>query len=334
MGGIGHGGGSNPCTIHAGGYGWTMTDSEPAFHPFTDEQVELWIGVLGPFFQRTVRPVVIRRRPSDTFRQYHYGSAQVLRVGTHLILVTAGHNIDEDGKSHLLGLSESNEVRDGQIYWLGGQRRHGWSAKAKMEDGASGRVFEAETDVAVVEVTEEECRRFGFEPISIEQASPRQAWPGEFMAVIGFATANFDVSRVDEGIVVANYLHLASAAVDPAKWHEKWDPSLHRVAEYPVDEVRRIVPGGAIWTKLPESPEGISGCAMWAVPEYQGGLFSFKNAQILGIEYAYFRGMVVGCGMSAVATLIADVWPDTRSVLAGLGWRLHESELTQLADGA
>lgn len=271
-----------------------------------------------------VRPVATRPVGSTAVEEIKFGSGQVLRVGDLLILVTAGHNL-KDGRGVLeVGLLPDGSFEPHEIRWLGASRGQVNATYVELTHKVTGEKVRAELDVGIVEITESEAIEHKFTPISLDQVADRTLEHGDIAVVFGYPGALYE--RLGGMKVRPMFMHFTSVGHRADEWAPGWVPGLHQVVLYPDGHTTRTTREGKADHKLPD-PRGISGCAIWALPERPGKLFSYKEAQMVGIQYVHngTRELLLGNAMGPVLRVIAEVVPGAREIITAYGHDVGDS---------
>lgn len=291
---------------HRDEVGWNvgMADEPEPMHMPSEEG--RWIA---NYLDRVVRPVVSRVADDTAFRYDVHGSGQVIRLGDRFILVTAGHNLVEDGWVHQLGVARSDRMTDGTIHWLD-ERRVGLAEKA----GIDLDPWEVTIDVAVVELSDVECRTCGFDPIALELVSTAELVPEDNAVLIGFPVDRFDQSRLAQGIVKVTPVGLVLRPAEPGAWPPGLFPGIHHVLDFPMGIVGKV-DGGAVTPVAVPDPGGMSGCGIWGHRPPRGS--KRREFGMVGVahEHPKDRSVIVGTGMRSVLSLIAETYPDTADII-------------------
>lgn len=299
--------------------------------PMDGEMAQLTTLALQGHLPSVVRPIALRRKATDGIAEWHFGSAQVVRIGERLILVTAAHNLadgDLTTKTWDLGLSDlaDNWFDKKSTYWLDDQRLWTWANGALLlhsETGEQTQVGDREIDLAAVEVTPEEVERFGFTPINHTGFFPAGLGPGIYALLFGYPTELYDTSQIEAGRVRARFMCLATQGAPLEHWGEPWRQAIAQVLMYPEKDVDRWDGASARPDPLPH-PGGISGSTIWTA-RHDGGLFSYKNLVFCGIQHTYNEAnrTVRGNNAGAVVNLIANHWADAKPLFEALGFRVE-----------
>lgn len=293
------------------------------------DELEYTAAALQGYLTRVVRPVVLSPRKGTPLAGCKYGSGQVLAVGDRLVLLTAAHNLSgtkaRETMDFVVGLSRTNKVQSEDIHWLTGERLVVWGRDLELTHEATQETRIADGDVAIVEVFPSEVEEYGFEPVSLDQLDLGDLQEHQFAIVVGFPAAMYNIKEVDEGRIHARWMAYVTVGTPTGDWHPDWHPRVHQVVRYdPGNSVRLTVDGEE---RLPDVPCGISGCAIWTAHYQEGRLFSYKDALLCGVQYAFWKDMLVGTNAHTVATMIATAFPDTKSIFQDLGLIVAEGKL-------
>ena len=286
---------------------------------------------LTPFLRRVVRPIALRKYPSDIIKDWEFGSAQVISVADHYILLTAAHNI-RSTQYVRVGLTDHPDsvFVEEDVYWLDDARTLAVAVGARIKHQAADGEAQVDVDVAAIELTQEEVERFGFEPIGAEAFAPGPIKADTFAIVCGYPTAMYNTSEIGKGRVRARYMSLMTTGIDREEWMAEWSQSTHQVVRYPDREIARFRNDMMMSDVLP-APGGISGCTFWTPIIRPDEVFSSKVAAFCGIEHTHCpaRRLIVGNNADAVVNLIGSIWPATRGVFEACGFAVQQGEFKE-----
>jgi len=297
------------------------------------------LALVGHLAQ-VVRPVALRRKAGDPIKTWKFGSAQVIRIAGHNILVTAAHNFGEMGaetREMDFGLTDdpNNHFTEAGTYWLDdASRTWAWTSSAVLRNENTGDTRGADADIAAVEITDEEVQRFGFEVVEPSALFAMPLGERVYAVVFGYPTRLYNLDRLEQGEVYARYMCFATQGVPTKEWKDDWSQVVHQVVRYPSEDVDQWDGSKAVPSDLPE-PDGISGCTIWTARVEADKLFSFKNLAFCGIQHTYSpsRGVLLGNNAQTVASMLAIIWPDTAAVLRELGFEVMDDGFQRVVLG-
>ncbi|MCK6505735.1 hypothetical protein L6R53_20470 [Myxococcota bacterium] len=280
-----------------------MSDSESS--PFvrsttTRKDAEFMVESVKHKMWEWTQPLALGR-PGNALSEIEVGSGVAVNVDGHYFLLTADHNVLLGRSGYRqVGLIPRGLTRAEDIRWFDDDRIIVSANAVTLLNLATDQRHTVTTDYSVFKLRPAEVEELGIECMNADQIGVRPLDVGEFCMVAGYPAAIYKRSD-DQSTVQPFPFIFGTKAVDVAALGSNAHPLTHLAVAYPSDVVITIEPGKRQVAQLPR-PHGISGCGVWALHPTLGGLFSYRDLRLSGIQYAVHEGSEVlhSCRMAQV----------------------------------
>lgn len=265
------------------------------------EYATLLVRMVADALSESVSPILLKNPDATGEGSIGIGTALVLDVAGRFIAVTAAHVITPEVKVvHGLLPRGTSTIKD--VTWLSGGRAF----------GLGGGDFDP-TDVAIMELSEDQVRRWGVTPVPLDRVLVRPLWPHEFVIVHGhpYELAKFEFGSPRSASAAITF---ATLAVPQELWDKRLKPEVHQVIYWPDQDVLDFDGVGTRVGRLPD-PKGISGAGVWVIDEVEGRVASRRDLRLVGIEYAHLDGHLWCNNMEVVLYAIVGAFPELKEVI-------------------
>lgn len=267
------------------------------------EVVAAILEAVGPTLAARTAPILRKVRGKTGPGTAETASGTVIQVGDRYFVLTASHVFD-DIPPVSVGLLPRGETTLEDVVWLDGHQA--------MRLG--GGDYD-ECDVASVEITLDEVRRWRVDPTPLSSLVGYNIQPDQLAILHGYPQEGVEL-RHGTPTARAEPISFATVGVPPAEWDARYRRPVHQYLRWPGGEVLRTTLDGAERMRLPP-PKGMSGCGIWLVPETPGKLLRPDQVRLAGVQYAWFEktGHVVGNTLGPVANLLTTAYPELADTL-------------------